>query len=259
MNVFHHVISQPFIAATGFAALVHSTWGLAVLFSGEPPAWEPGSPASWARWAYWLLPSLLIAFSLDIGQISTSIEIRAGERNRQKYATFIILALATYYLQWVYIVHHMPLLALGEGVYDGGLAGRIVLLMRNAAIWIIPAFLPLSTTLYTFSSGHVHHDVTEQKQSPVGDNAIIIQHDSNLLQSKPVTELLEDANAPVEEVIEPISYTARCMDCAWEKDGYANQINANRALSAHRKTCPTLHPELQVIPQIYTNGNGAKQ
>lgn len=243
MNLYKHIVEQPFIFATGIAALVHSTWSLAVLFSGEPPTFEVTSFVSWAQWAYWLLPALLIAFAMDIGQISTSAQIRAGERTARKYATFIVLALFGYYLQWIYIAHHMPALELGAGVYNDGLAAKAVLLMRNAAVWIIPALLPLSTTLYTLSSEHTDESaptvqiVTEQK--PVKVPALT---ESAPVSLPDVTE--QPAPQPRQE------FNAVCPSCGWESGRtYETELQANRAIAAHRRTCSTIHPEL------YTNGH----
>jgi hypothetical protein len=225
MKMLKHATAQPFIFATGLAALVHSTWSLAVLFSGEPPLWEPTSLASWARWVYWLVPALLIAFALDVGQIATSTEIRDGERTPTKYTTFMVFAVATYYLQWLYIAHHMPALELGAGVYSDGLAGRLVLLTRNAAIWFIPALLPLSTTMYTLSGGsHTHNApvVTEQREV-------------NVVVDDLETNLLPDGG--------PDGHYIECPECGWHKV-YDNADSAQRGLRAHRQHCTVLHPEL---------------
>lgn len=143
MNIMKHVTGQPFVFSTGLAALVHSTWSLGTLFAGTEPAQFS------LAWFAWLLPALLIAFALDVGQIVTSAEIRAGARARAKYATFIVFAAATYYLQWLYIAHHMPSLDLAPGVRESWSSAAS--LLRDAAIWFIPALLPMSTTLYTFS------------------------------------------------------------------------------------------------------------
>lgn len=246
MNLYKHIVEQPFIFATGIAALVHSTWSLAVLFSGEPPAFVVESFVSWAQWAYWLLPALLIAFAMDIGQISTSSQIRAGERTTRKYATFIVLALFGYYLQWIYIAHHMPALELGAGVYNDGLAAKAVLLMRNAAVWIIPALLPLSTTLYTLSSEHPDESapplliVTEQKPTKA-------------------PALMESAPAPLpvvtEQPAQPLQeFSAVCPSCGWESGRtYETELQANRAIAAHRRTCSATHPELYT--NVPTNGH----
>lgn len=225
MKMLKHATAQPFIFATGLAALVHSTWSLAVLFSGEPPLWEPTSLASWARWVYWLVPALLIAFALDVGQIATSTEIRAGDRTPTKYITFVVFAVATYYLQWLYIAHHMPALELGAGVYSDGLAGRLVLLTRNAAIWFIPALLPLSTTMYTLAGGSRHQSapvVTEQREVKVVVDDL-------------ADNLLPDGG--------PDGHYAECPECGWQKI-YDNPDSAARGLRAHRQHCVALHSEL---------------
>jgi hypothetical protein len=225
MNVLKHATQQPFIAATGAAALVHSTWALAVLFSGEPPGWDHTSVVSWLQWAYWLIPALLISFALDVGQIATSAEIRNGERTRTKYATFVVFALATYYLQWLYIAHHMPALQLGEGVYADGFAGRIVLMTRNAAIWFIPALLPLSTTMYTLSGGSQHH---------------VTKHDSQqIIIADERGDLLPDQVPGADES----DHNAECPSCGWQRT-YDNADSARRGLAAHQSRCPALHPEL---------------
>ncbi len=235
MKSLKHVSEQPFIAATGLAALVHSTWSLAVLFSGHPPAWDPTSIVSWAQWVYWLVPALLIAFALDVGQIATSSEIRSGQRTTAKYTTFLVFAFATYYLQWLYIAHHMPSLELGPGVYADGLAGRVVLLTRNAAIWFIPALLPLSTTMYTLSG-----DGADDQPNATYDQ----------LPEVELPELTE--GLPEQETEpEPDTVTAVCEDCGWTKD-YTTATSAKRGLATHQAMHCTSTVE-------YENGHAPKE
>lgn len=136
-----------FVGATGVAALVHSTWSLGTLFGGEQP------DGGWSL-VGWLATAFLIAFSLDIGQISTSMEIKKHGLTRARGLTFFVFAAATYYLQWLYMAHHMPLLDSALGIRAEWLP--LVMLLRDAAIWIIPTFLPMSTVLYTFSSTVEH-------------------------------------------------------------------------------------------------------
>jgi hypothetical protein len=152
MRLIKHVTEQPFIAATAVAALLHSTWALGTLFAGLQP-----TAALSIEFVGWLAPALLIAFSLDIGLLATSHEIRVGQRSRAKYGTFIVLALSMYYLQWTYMIHHVPALALAAGVSPSWIG--ISTTLRDLCIWLIPALLPVSTLLYTFS--HV-----EQSASP---------------------------------------------------------------------------------------------
>jgi hypothetical protein len=96
-----------------------------------------------------LIPALLIAFALDVGQIVTSWEIREHGLSLGRGVTFFVFAGATYYLQWLYIAHHMPALEIAAGV--SATAKGTAISMRDAALWIVPALLPLSTLLYTFS------------------------------------------------------------------------------------------------------------
>jgi hypothetical protein len=151
-----HIIEQPFIFATGLAALLHSTWALGTFFAGVQP-----DTTNLVQLVGWLLPAGLIAFALDVGQITTAAEIRRAGLTAPRGATFLVLAVATYYLQWLYMAHHMPALALAPGVRESW--GQFATLMRDAAVWIIPMLLPLSTLLYTFSgSGHEQQPMVAQ-------------------------------------------------------------------------------------------------
>ena len=205
MNMISHAVKQPFVFATGLAALSHSTWALATLFAGEEP-----QQFTFA-WFSWLAPALLIAFALDVGQIVTSAEIRAGQRTLTKYFTFGIFAIATYFLQWLYIIHHIPALMLSDGVR--GEWHSVVLLLRDCAIWIIPALLPLSTLLYTFSS-QAENDVRPQEttieEPDRADNTTIEEPDHT---EKPVT--------------------VTCSKCGWSRT-YATQKSATLGLNAHK-------------------------
>ena len=151
---FRHAMGQPFVFATGLAALVHSTWALGTLFSGQ-------QPEGWHLLG-WLIPALLIAFALDVGQIATSSEIREHGLTIGRGVTFFVFAMATYYLQWLYIAHHMPALEIAAGV--SATAKATAVYMRDAALWIIPGFLPLATVLYTFSGKHA--PVTQKVDEP---------------------------------------------------------------------------------------------
>ncbi len=160
MSAIRHLREQPFVAATAVAALAHSTWALGTMFSGTQPM-PPiiGDPLqAWFEFviktAAWHLPAFAIAFAFDVGQVVTAHEIRtahaAGRKPWRKYAAFIVFALATYYLQMVYCAHHLPAITLGAGVSDAHAA--MVQMFIDAGVWVIPAFLPLSTLLYTFAA-----------------------------------------------------------------------------------------------------------
>jgi len=139
------MLAQPLVTATGAAAFIHSSWTLATLFGGIEPI-----QFTW-QWLAWLVPGALIAFAVDLGQIVTSSELRSGERSRAKYATFATFAGFTYLLQMIYMIEHVPALAVSAGVRAEWIP--LVTLIRDSAIFFIPALLPLSTLLYTFSYG----------------------------------------------------------------------------------------------------------
>lgn len=207
-----HIWSQPFVVATGVAALIHSTWALGTLFAGLQP--DPAIDG-WFAYAAWLLPALLIAFALDVGQIATSAEIRQGNRTRARYLTFIVLSGATFYLQWLYMAHHMPSLELAKGVRD--LWGPVPGFMRDAAVWVIPALLPLATTLYTLSDGAVPTR-TDNAAPTVSPGTAIV----------PVIE--------VESAITSVS----CPHCSWTGE-YKTGNSAQMALKAHLRHCAAAH------------------
>jgi len=149
-----HMSENLFITFTGIAALVHSTWSLGTMFSGVAPSGD------WLTYAAWVLPAFFVAFAMDVGQISTSAAIRHNGLTWQRGLAFFVFAVATYYLQFLYIAHHMPLLPIAQGVSE--FHQWTVVTARDAAIWILPLLLPLSTMLYTISDG----DSKEQAIAP---------------------------------------------------------------------------------------------
>lgn len=261
MKILRHIFAQPFITATGVAALVHSTWALGTLFSGEQPAggWEL---------AGWLVPAFLIAFALDVGQIVTSAEIRSRGLTWQRAVTFTVFAAATYYLQWLYIAHHMPALDLAGGV-RGEWTG-FTTLVRDAALWLIPALLPLSTLLYTLSSNQRENQPASAESAAISEPVLV---QSELL--KPITkpddrrelpavtpddesEWLNDLVNSHESAFddyfiqqkraaavaaESETHTARCEACGWEKE-YSSAASAARGYGGHMKHCPAVKPEV---------------
>jgi len=154
MKTLSHIISTHiFIFATSLAMLVHSTWTFGTLFSGKQPIID-GSLNQWISYMLWVTPALLVALAIDIGQIQTSVKLSNALVKSQKVTlgiTFVTLALAGYYLQWFHLAHHIPALDFGTGLspeMQESLKG-----VKDIAIFIVPALLPLSTILYTLSSG----------------------------------------------------------------------------------------------------------
>lgn len=145
-NLFRHGLENPFVLATAIAAFLHSTWTVSVFFGGNQPSTSD-------TWAYlgWLAPGVLLAFSLDIGLLSTANKLARGENVRGLRVTFFVLAAFMFMLQWAYLIHHTPLLELSAGVRAEWKDG--IQLLRDMIIWVLPALLPISVTLYTFSAG----------------------------------------------------------------------------------------------------------
>lgn len=226
MNFLKHAYQQPLIFATGLAALVHSTWSLGTMFSGEQPAVELITDGiGWIHFAGWIVPALLIAFALDIGQIVTSHEIRARGMTKARATTFTVFALATYYLQWLYMAHHMPLIPLAPGISSIHLTAALQL--RNFALWLIPALLPLSTLLYTFSSESDEIETIQVK--PVAIREV----------KEPVPEI-ESLNIDFAQLPESL-HVATCPDCGWQSGQKDSELSATRALSAHKIHCTAQH------------------
>lgn len=218
MNILRHIVRQPFIAATGLAALIHSTWSLGTLFAGAQPQGDP------VHLAGWIIPAFLIAFALDIGQIVTSAEIRSQGLTRNRGITFAVFAIATYYLQFLYIVHHMPALDAAPGLRAEWTPA--LTLMRDAAVYILPGLLPASTLLYTLSSTESERKTPEAgHETPEAPSAVLIQK-----------ELYTPAllSSPDKKQI-----TATCQACGWSST-YSTPRSAKAALSGHRAHCPAL-------------------
>jgi hypothetical protein len=250
-----HIVEQPFIAATGLAALVHSTWSLGTLFSGVQPQ-PPAAATAQAIAGFvlqtlaWHIPAFLIAFALDIGQIVTSDHIRAAVQHGatwrdlwRKYVTFAVFAVATYYLQWLYCAHHIPQLMLGDGVSDvhRGTAQSLL----DLAVWIVPLFLPLSTLMYTFShNAHRAPAVQDALDEADGEAqaTIVVRRPVPLQQALPMPEAQSqrDAKAHVQQM--DGRYVVTCPHCGTQST-HDTEVSASRAWSAHTgRWCKVLHP-----------------
>lgn len=222
LDVLSFLANHLFIATTGTAALIHSTWSLATFFNGAEPA--PGT----LSWLFWVTPALLLAVSIDVGQIATSSQIANGQRTRAKYATFGVLAIATYYLQWLYLAHHLPLIDLGAGVNPG--VAPFAIGVRDIALWALPGLLPASTLLYTFSYDKVRKErrssmtIRQTTQTEVK----IERPDASALPSSDAKLIAPPANSA------NVAYDAACDDCDW-KGSYNSPRGATNALIAHRR------------------------
>lgn len=198
-SVQHH----GFIAATSVAMFVHSTWTFNTLFAGEQPHLD-GSPMGVVNYMLWVLPGALIALAIDVGQIQTAINIKRAQGWRQKAPlgfTFIVLAFAGYYLQWFHMVHHMPSLALGDGVAPTHMP--LVISLVGWAVWLVPSLLPLSTILYTISNSGSPDVVSVSPPSVDLDKVSVVDHAPLPSMSWSYTNVEDDFD-PEDDDTEPI-------------------------------------------------------
>lgn len=207
-------IFELFIIGTGIAAFIHSTWAVATYFGGPEP--DPST----LHWWGWMLMGGLVAFAMDVGQVATSAFIRAGHNARGYKITFAVFALATYFTQFLYVIAHVPSVQLAAGVAEQyrPIAGAI----RDAAIFIFPALLPVSTFLYTFSQ---NAQLPRAKSAPASAKWI-------------VEEPVQKSTAPP-PLLAPTSavqlFDTKCDECEWFGTNYKTQLGADRALRAHKQ------------------------
>lgn len=216
--VFWAIARHAFVIATGFAALVHSTWTLATIFNGPEPKTVDG------HWFAWVLAAFLFAFAIDVGQIAISVELRGGERTRAKFIAFAVLAALTYFFQWWYVAMHLPDMPLSAGVRTDWLPFATTL--RDAALWVVPGALPLATTIYTFS-----YAKPKIARSAKSANAPAIAPATTLKEKAIVPFPKLDADFTIER---PPEFPARCNLCGWE-ELYATKRSATNALVAHNR------------------------
>lgn len=200
------------IIGTGAFAFLHSTWAIATFFSGP----EPDRVANGVQWGLWLAEGCIFAGVMDIGQVVTAMLIRAGKNTRGYKLTFAVFALATYITQFLYIIAHVPLVPIAAGVAEQYLP--VAKFVRDATIFVLPAMLPVSTTLYTFSHGA---DSVRAKPVPPPTKWIV--------QEPVQTTALIVPETAVQTV------DAKCDQCEWFGEGYATQLGADRALRAHKQ------------------------
>lgn len=223
----HHIGGQIFVFFTGLAALLHSTWSVGTLFSGVQP--EPTIdlinrfPEA-VQFLGWIVPSFLIALSLDIGQINTASQIKDGQRHWTKLLTFGVFAVATYYLQWFYLTEHTPTLIASQGIREEW--RWTVQLFRDWSLWLIPLLLPLSTIMYTFSDRKVS-EPHEQPQSAPVPVVTVSEPDQPLLEP-----VISEAGVMLPDV--PTKILMACPNCDWTKE-YDDLERAQSGLRMHQR------------------------
>lgn len=142
-SITHHIKDTSiFVLAVSLAAVAHSSWTFSTILGGsEPPDLGERIP--------WVLTGLFLAFSLDIGLLALSSEIRHGKRSGGRFVAFVVLAAAMCYLQTVFCLTHAPVLTLSKAVRADWIPfGQGIL---DLAVFLTPALLPVAIVLHTFS------------------------------------------------------------------------------------------------------------
>ena len=154
-TIGHHISDTSiFVLAVSLAAVAHSSWTFSTILGGdEPPDLGERIP--------WVLIGLFLAFSLDIGLLALSGEIRHGKRSIGRYIAFTVLAAAMAYLQTVFCLTHAPVLTLSKAVRaDWILSAQLIL---DLAVFITPALLP-SPLCYTHSAAKKPRQLSPLRQ-----------------------------------------------------------------------------------------------
>lgn len=247
-KVMKHFTGQPFILATGLAALIHSTWSLGTFFSGEMiPLEQLTDFFKWIQFLNWLIPALLIAFALDVGQISTSHEIREYGVTLGRATTFFVFAIATYYLQFLYMAHHMPALELSSGLRAFPAAA---LFIRDMAVWFIPALLPLSTVLYTLSGDDKNSRIEQNEAYMSNMNAVSVINDS--IDVLPDVTRIALPDTPL-----PLGFNLACPDCDdWETGERDTLEEAENSLRGHRNKVHSKASQMTQPEPVEMSANG---
>lgn len=216
-----------FIFAAGLAAFIHSTWSFAVIMSGALPT-LPTYGESWTHFAefgltlvYKLLPAALMAYAIDVGQIEAAEKIREGNNSYTNLFAFTITALFTFYLQFLFMIHHMPSLVVSPGAAPA--AATFGVHVRDAAIWVMPALLPLSLIIRMTS------DAEAQPRPKIldGDYTEAPETSESLeLQVRGGSMLAIDQKSLQD------AFPAACPYCEWE-DEYLTSKDATFALNQH--------------------------
>jgi len=228
MGIIKTVRSHLFLASVSMAAIVHSSWSFSTFFSGVEP-----QPQFTPRWFAWLLPGLLLAFSVDIGLLSMASEIRAGDRAKGRLAAFAVLCIAMMFLQFLYIITHIPKVELGEGVRAEWV--WTITLFRDACVWVFPFLLPLALGLFTFPKKRI---IEHERTAP--QSLAMVAAPSHGVELVAIEESAATEKIEIECFVD---------GCGWA-GSYDSQLSATNALSAHQR----IHSIAQ--PSNASNGNG---
>jgi len=245
MKDWKYLIAHIFVLFAGISSAIHNTWTVGYYFNGEqPPVESITSLIQFIHFLGWILPALLTAITLDVGQIVTSYEIKKHGLTIWRGLTFTLLAISTYYLQWLYLANHMPNLHLSDAII--GTSKEYAVLWNSASMWIIPLLMPLSVILYTFSGNkqsaenlHSETVMPEIRISKIEDTQ------PPQLEAKSANPLLEDSHLLHFEENESVNLLW-CPDCGWNTGEKESLDVAHRALRVHQsRHCEKQNCEVQ--------------
>lgn len=134
--------------AISVATFQHTMWAAGFVFSGLPPQTFTDY---WDHLAsfHWWFNGALIAIAVDLGMFFTA-RMLGKKWNWILFFAFIAAALASYYTQVFYSVHHTTSYEFGSGVSDYWVTALLPLI--DARVVIVPAILPGFAIIYTFAS-----------------------------------------------------------------------------------------------------------
>lgn len=163
MSIWKHFKEQPFVVFVALAALPHSMWTIGTYMSGDFPRFAAWSDLPAVLW--WLVPALSLAIAFDVGMVVTAGEIRGGNKSRWLVFTFYALSFASYVLQFLYVLPHAPHVPVGTGAQPFVI--NVGTFIQQVCIFLLPAFLPAATILYTMASHETANVRSDIKIEPL--------------------------------------------------------------------------------------------
>lgn len=140
--------------AIALATFQHTMWAGATVFEGPMP--EAFHSAEWWRWHF---NGALLAIAIDIGMLVTARQLRESYGKPLSWkltmvSAFITAAIASFYTQILFSVHHTNTMTIGSGVSDywNGYLDPII----QARVILVPLMLPLFAVIFTLASIITH-------------------------------------------------------------------------------------------------------
>ncbi len=123
MKLVKHPILDVFVVMVGLSMFIHSSWSMARIVGGPPPAQMNTMTFDLVRdgrsalvWFMWLLPGVMAAASIDVGLISLANTFREGRGTRNQLIVFAVLSAIRYDLQLSYTLAHSTVIDVQAGL-----------------------------------------------------------------------------------------------------------------------------------------------